>query len=91
MVLRIIETLKTPARWNKAVQHLKESNLLSDSPKDIGLLFKEVPNDILKEEQDWIKQQLFDWAWSHIVRGVTTGIPEWYKEKLLALQFEKEA
>lgn len=90
VVQTLFESLKTPARWNKAVQHLREANLLSDSPQDIGLLFKEVQADVLKEEQEWIKQQLFDWAWPHICRGITRGIPEWYKENLLALQFEKE-
>jgi len=91
IVQKIIETLKTPARWNKAMQHLREAGRLTDDPRDIGLLFKEVPADLLKEETEWIKQQLFDWAWPHIARGVTVGIPEFYKAKLLEQQFTKEA
>lgn len=90
VVAKLIETLKTPARWEKAVQHLREAGRLTDSPQDIGLLFKEVPADIEKEEIEFIKEKLYDWAKAQIMRGVTAGLPEWYKEKLLALQFEKK-
>jgi len=90
VVQMLIETLKTPARWHKAVQHLRERGVLENDPRDIGQLFKEVPADVEKEEADFIKQKLFEWAWPHIRRGVTAGLPEWYKEQLLARQFEKE-
>ena len=89
VVALLIASLKSDARWHKAVQHLREAGKLDDSPKDIGLLFKEVPHDILKEEEDFIKQKLFDWAWPHIHRGVMVGLPEWYKEQLLKKQFEE--
>ena len=89
----VIETLiaryKTPARWEKAVQHLREAGTLEQAPKDIGALFKEVPADVLKECSDEIKAQLFAWAWPKIQRGITAGLPEWYKERLLSQQFEQ--
>jgi hypothetical protein len=88
IVQQLVESLKTPARWNKAIQHLREAGQLEDSPRDIGLLIKEIPADIEKEETDYIKQKLFDWAWPHIRRGVVGGMPEWYKEQLLKKQFE---
>lgn len=88
VVALLIATLKTDARWRKGVQHLREAGKLEDSPRDIGLLFKEVPNDIRKEEEDFIKQKLFEWAWPHIQRGVMAGLPEWYKEQLMKKQFE---
>lgn len=91
IVQRIIESLKTPSRWNKAIQHLREAGTLEDSPRDIGLLFKEVPADIQKEEEEFIKAKLYEWAWPHIRRGVVAGLPEFYKEQLLAKQFEREA
>ncbi|MBE3139176.1 MAG: hypothetical protein IMZ53_01180 [Thermoplasmata archaeon] len=83
----IILALKTPARWNKAVQHLRERGQITDSPKDIGNLIKEVQEDILKECEDEIKQKLFAYAKSHVVRGVVSGLPEWYKSELLNKQF----
>ena len=83
----LIATLKTSARWAKGVQHAREAGLLDDSPKDIGLLFKEVQNDIEKEEIDFIKQKLYDWCRRDILRGVMGGFPEWYKEELVKRQF----
>ena len=84
----LIKKLKTPARWNKAIQHLREDGVLEDDPRDIGRLMKEVPTDILKEEEHYIKQRLFDYAWPKIKRGVTGGLPEYYKQILVTKQFE---
>lgn len=89
IVNRLIEQFKTPARWNKAVQHLKESGQLEGSPKDIGLLIKEVQSDVVAECEDDIKTVLYNWAIPNIRRGVTGGLPEWYKDKLLAEQFNQ--
>lgn len=79
----LCEQYKTEARWNKAVQHLKERGALTQEPKDIGPLIKEVSNDILEECRDEIKEKLFKWAWPHIQRTSTRGLPEWFKEKLM--------
>lgn len=89
-IQQIIEKYRSPARWQKAVIHLRESGLIEDSPKDIGLLFKEVWPDILKEEEAAIKDALFKWAEDAIRRGVTAGMPEWYKQELLKKQFEND-
>lgn len=69
-------------RWVKAVQHLRDAGQLKGDPSDIGLLIKEVALDIQKEEVDNIKEKLFQWAWKHIAKGATNGLPEWYKEQL---------
>lgn len=79
---------KTPARWQKAVGHLRDAGKLEDSPKDIGLIIREVPKDILAECEADIKDKLFEWAWPKISRLVNQGLAEWYKEQLLAKQFE---
>lgn len=78
----LIEQYRTPARWQKAVQHLRECGQLDGTPKDIGALMREVPVDILKECEEEIKDKLFKHFWSKISRGVTRGLPEWYKEEL---------
>lgn len=90
IVIRIITMLKTPARWNKAIQHLAEKGELDNSPKDIGKLMAECQQDIKKECEDEIKSMLYTWAIGHILRGVTGGLPEWYKAKLLENQFKNE-
>jgi hypothetical protein len=87
---RLIAAYAVQGRWMKAVQHLTERGEITDSPKDIGALFKEVAVDIEKECMDEIKTKLWEWAWPHIRRGSTHGMPEWYKEQLLKKQFERE-
>lgn len=82
------DVYRTPARWNKAVQHLREKGLLTNSPKDIGLLMKEAQSDLREECKQEIMDQLFDWAYPKIQRKVTNGLAEWYKEQLLQSQFE---
>lgn len=77
-------------RWMKAVQHLREAGKIDDSPKDIGALIIEVQKDLGKEEKEEIKTLLWKWAWPHISRMSTRGLPEWYKNELLRRQFENE-
>jgi hypothetical protein len=84
----LTDQYRTEARWRKAVQHLRENGQLTGTPKDIALLIKEVPNDILKEYEEEIKQKLFNHFWSKISRGTTRGLPEWYKEELAKGAFD---
>lgn len=78
----------TPARWQKAVIHMRERGLITDSPKDIGPLIKETIADTLKECEQEIKNDLWEHGWEHISRRLTHGLPTWYKDELLKLQFE---
>ncbi len=87
---RLAKTYTTEARWMKAVQHLREAGQLTDSPKDIGLLIPEIAKDLGIEEKEEIKRLLWKWAWPHVQRAVTKGMPEWYKNELLRRQFETE-
>ena len=91
IVDRLIDMLRTPARWNKAVQHMRERGEITDSPRDIGLLIKEVQADIEKECMPLIAEKLAEWALPQIRRGVVRGLPEHYKEELLKRQFEVAA
>lgn len=88
IVERLIETLRTPARWNKAIQHLRDAGQIEDSPRDIGLLIKETQADIEKECMELIAEKLAEWALPQIRRGVVRGLPEFYKDELLKRQFE---
>ena len=62
-----------PARWEKAIQHLRENNNLTNTPKDIGPLMSEIGHDVLEECTNEIKDILFKWAWPQIQRGITVG------------------
>lgn len=91
-VLEVLgQAYRNMARWNKAIQHLRESGLLTESPKDIGLLLKEVQSDIGKECKEEIQAALFKWAWPHIQRKAIAGLPEWYKDELLKKQFPEQS
>ena len=81
---------KTEARWDKAIQHLKERGEYTQSPKDIPALMKEVNADILAECGDELKELLWKESWGKISKIVTEGLPRWYKEKLMSEQFEPE-
>ncbi|GAG56068.1 unnamed protein product, partial [marine sediment metagenome] len=89
VIKQLIDTYKTPQRWNKAIQHLKEAGELEGSPRDIGKLFKEVPKDIRSECEGEIRDALFSAFWPDISRGITAGIPDWYKDKLATDAFDK--
>ena len=80
----------TATRWQKAIQHLREAGKIEDNVRDIGLIMREIPEDILKECEEEIKERLFAYAWPHIRRMTTRGFPEFYKEVLLRRQFEVE-
>lgn len=82
MVQKIIDVYKAEARWQKAVQHLRDSGALQGEMKDIPALMKEVSSDVLKECKDEIVEQLFAYAWPKISKGITRGLPEWYKSQI---------
>lgn len=73
---------KSEARWKKAIQHLKEAGILTQSPADIGALMKEVKEDITAEEKENIKDQLWSLLGDDFLREATNGLPQWYKEQL---------
>jgi len=84
----LIQKYRNESRWNKAIQHLRDEGRLDESPKDIGPLIKEVQRDTLEEEEEQIKEMLFSYIKPHLTRGIVRGLPEWYKEKLMELQFD---
>ncbi len=89
IVTDLSHQLRSEARWRKAVQHVRESGRLTDTPKDIGLLVPEMLEDIKAEETEYIKNQLFTWAWKTISREVVKGFPDWYKQQLLESVLEE--
>ena len=74
---------RTEARWDKAIQHLRDDGLLQVAPQDIGPLIKEVQRDIADECKEDIKEFLWNHFGKEILRISTHGLPEYYKEKLL--------
>jgi hypothetical protein len=77
-----IDGFKTEARWQKAYQYLRDIGEIEKSPKDIGKLIKRVREDIVEEEKENIKNELYKIFIDKILRRSTHGLPEWYKKFL---------
>lgn len=84
------DSFVTEARWQKAVQHLREIDVLDGSPKDIGPLIKELVRDVEEECKEDIKEALWGYFGKDVLRLVTRGFPEWYKRTLLEQSFEED-
>ncbi len=83
IVQMLVAALRTDARWEKAIQHLKEDGKYEGSPRDIGALIKILQQDIEEECEEYIKDALYTHFLPHIKRGVNAGFAEWYKRKLM--------
>lgn len=84
---RIVATLRHETRWQKSVYRLRDEGKLEGSPRDIGLLIKEIQQDVKAEEKDFIVSKLVEFAMPRIMRASTAGMPEWYKKQLLESAF----
>jgi hypothetical protein len=78
-----ISQYKSLARWNKAIQHLRDDGTLLGNPKDIGPLIKEVRVDLETEEKEHIKDQLWEIYKNEFLSSSTDGLPQYYKEQLV--------
>jgi hypothetical protein len=88
IIRKLIGQYKTTARWDKCIIHLKEQGLLQNEPKDLALLIPELHKDVKTECEQLIRQELFNWAWKDISRGLVAGFAEYYKQRLLEEQFK---
>jgi hypothetical protein len=68
---------------DKALIHLREQDKITGDMKDIGLLMREYNQDFEDECVDDIKDMLYKRFRKDIIRGVSRGLPEWYKALLL--------
>lgn len=75
-------TFATEARWRKGVQRLRDEGKLEGTPRDIGVLLKELSVDLLEEYGDELKERVWKDAWKRISKAANRGFPEWYKREL---------
>jgi hypothetical protein len=78
----VMASFRTEARWEKAVQHLRDDGRLTDAPQDIGMLIKEVVRDITDECEADIRDALWREFKGELFKESTRGLPEWYKRRL---------
>lgn len=86
VINKLVATYRTSARWDKSIIHLRERGLLEGTPRDISLIIKEVPKDLLAECEDEIKDILWNWARNKVMRGINQGLASYYKEILMKSQ-----
>lgn len=67
------------ARWRKAIQHRKEAGAFIGEPKDIGPLMKDIWEDLVTEEADNLKEELFRVFKKRLAYAGQAGFPEWFK------------
>ena len=77
------EMVRTQARWDKAIQHLRESGNATDSVKDIGPLIKLLHQDMEEEDAEVIKNYLYASYIKDLKRVAVRGFPEWFKMRLV--------
>lgn len=83
----MVKTYRVDARWEKAIQHLRDAGKLQGAPQDIGPLIREFQTDLVEECAAEIKEKLYEYALPKILRGASAGLAEYYKEILAKQQF----
>lgn len=78
-VLQLATQYNCVQRFNKAIQHLRDDGTLTNSPKDIGPLMKELNNDFEEEETENIKSILWNKFRKTFIREMSKGFPDYYK------------
>lgn len=78
----MLTTYKTDARWDKAIQHLRDSGKLTYTKGDLKHLIPELMHDIIREEGDVIKEKLWKDFWKAFSRELLKGFPEYYEQWL---------
>jgi hypothetical protein len=78
----LTDGLATEACWTKAVQHCREAGEIEGIPQDIPTVMREICRDTEKEMRVEIQDALWHHFWPQIRRGLTKGLPEFYKALL---------
>ena len=68
----------TTARWDKAIQHCKDRGELTGKHTDIPMLLKELMQDLMEEEGENIKQELFKIFKKQLHKTITEGFADYY-------------
>lgn len=75
-------SLANEARIAKAFFRLRDDGSLEEGMRAVPQIMKELWQDILKEEQFYIKEQLEKWAMPQLEKIIKSQVPKWLKEHL---------
>lgn len=85
-----IKSFKSEARWNKAIQYLRDAGELTNTPKDIGKLIAYLKMDLLQEEESTISQyyvkNMYEPMINKLLKHSVIGFPEFYKDYIIGQQ-----
>lgn len=73
---------RNPARFRKAVERARDAGTLTNSPKDIGPLMKDLSVDFEQEWTDELSRRLWEHYRKTIMASANRGFAEWYKLEL---------
>jgi len=85
------EMVRTQARWDKAIQRIKEDGTIQYHPRDIGAVLKNLHTDLETEDKELIKEKLWNAFSKELKRSATRGFPEAYKVWLVEQQQNPDA
>lgn len=78
----------TPGRWQKAVQHLRESGRLLGSMADMRALINEIRADVRAEHEQDIRDALWEAFEGEVMEATHLGLADWYRQQLAAKEGE---
>ena len=78
----IINNINKDAVWQKAYMHAMEQSKINNTMEDLVNLIELVNDDLTTEYKGEIADMLFEKFKREIVRRMTHGLAEWYKDKL---------
>lgn len=81
-VAAIVKAYRTEARWDKAIQHLREEGKLDETMRDVPVLLKEIFSDIEAEESENLKNLLWQTFRKDILKGAADGFASYYQKRL---------
>jgi hypothetical protein len=81
---------RSEARWQKAIQHLKERGESTGTVRDIGPLMKEIQKDLREEESENIAHDLYTIFGDDVVKYAGKGFVEWFKNGIMKGEYQED-
>lgn len=78
----VAQFLSNEAVWRKAIQRLRDDGKEVFAVQDIPVLCREVTQDVLAENEEDVKDILWNLVKKDIARVALKGFAEWYKDNL---------
>lgn len=76
------EEFRTPARFRKSVQRMKEAGLWTGTASDIGWLMKDLSIDFEAEHAEQLGQRMWTEFRKQVMASANRGFADWYKGEL---------